>query len=98
MRRLLVLAALLIAATSTAFAQTAKPAPRAPVPSAKPAAPFQEPDALNFFRDSGFTGGLPANFGGISIRACLISTINFVMAAWIGASSSPPLANMRLRA
>ena len=39
MRWLLVLAALLIAATGTAFAQTAKPAPRAPVPSTKPAAP-----------------------------------------------------------
>ena len=39
MRRLLVLAALLIAAAGAAFAQTAKPAPRAPVPSTKPAAP-----------------------------------------------------------
>ncbi|RME96988.1 MAG: hypothetical protein D6773_16405 [Alphaproteobacteria bacterium] len=27
-----------------------------------------------FFRDSGFTGGMPANFGGISIKALLIKT------------------------
>ena len=39
MRRLLVLAALLIAATGAAFAQTTKPAPRAPVPAARPAPP-----------------------------------------------------------
>jgi len=39
MRRLIVLAALLIAVTGTAFAQPAKPAPRAPVPATRPAAP-----------------------------------------------------------
>src|SRR3954467_10094593 len=40
MRRLLVLTVLLIAAaTGFTFAQTAKPAPRAPVPAAKPTAP-----------------------------------------------------------
>src|SRR6266545_1280372 len=42
--------------------------------SAIPAMPTHEPDALNFFRDSGFTGGLPANLGGISMSALVIST------------------------
>ncbi len=42
--------------------------------SASPAAPFHEPDAPSFFFASGFTGGLPANFGGISISAIVMST------------------------
>ena len=39
MRRLIVVFVLLLAATNAAFAQTAKPAPRAPVPATRPAAP-----------------------------------------------------------
>jgi hypothetical protein len=38
------------------------------------AAPFAAGDDRPFRRDSGLTGGLPANFGGISIIALLIST------------------------
>ena len=38
------------------------------------AAPFHEPDAPSLRRDSGFTGGLPANLGGISMSALVMST------------------------
>ena len=41
----------------------------------QPCAPFHlGSDSFFFLRDSGFTGGRPANFGGISIMALLIST------------------------
>lgn len=96
MRRLLVLAALLMVAAGTALAQTARPAPRAPVPAIKPAGP-KSPFAPPAFKVTVATEaayppfnyldrkGLPAGFEmDIAQEACMRmkAECEFVVAKW----------------